>query len=224
MFSFLSGGPATHDEVEEPKAGIGAMRVEFITSGHELWQAATDHIKAVYRQAYGAAVHDFAPELAVTTNATGAVICAAGVRDGAAGLFSQVYLDAPIHRVLAARTGLDVAASDLVEVVTMACSRPAAALPLLDAIAEEGRARGKSWGIFTGTRPLWTMLMRAGLPIVRLAPARPERLANPGTWGSYYATDPWVCAVNEAHQTRLSFNPRLVLHRPAAPAKVGVAA
>lgn len=200
------------------------MRVEFITSGHGLWQEATDHIKAVYRHAYDAAVHDFAPELAVTTNATGAVICAAGMRDGAAGLFSQVYLDAPIHQVLAARTGLDVAPSDLVEVVTMACLRPAAALPLLDAIAEEGRVRDKTWGIFTGTRPLWTMLMRAGLPIVRLAPARPERLADPGTWGSYYTTDPWVCAVNEADQTRLSFDPRRTLLRTAAPGNVGVAA
>ncbi|MDP3959725.1 MAG: hypothetical protein Q8Q26_06615 [Pseudorhodobacter sp.] len=43
-----------------------------------------------------------------------------------------------------------------------------------------------------------------------------------GLWQA--ATDPWVCAANEAHQTRLSFNLRQALRRTATPCKVGVAA
>lgn len=193
------------------------MTVKFITPGHPLWRRATAHIRSVYAARYAASVTDFAPELAVATDATGAVICAAGIRSAAEGLFSQVYLDVPMHEALAARSGQKVAASDLIEVVTMACTRPAAALPLLDAIADEGRNRGMSWGIFTGTRPLWTMLMRAGLPVVRLAPARRERLKTAGAWGRYYETDPWVCAVQEPAGQHLRFDPRRALTgtRPA---------
>jgi hypothetical protein len=72
------------------------MQIHFITPDHALWGAATVHVATVFARAHDAAVTEFAPEMAVATNAHGAVVCAAGLRAAARGLFSQVYLDRPV--------------------------------------------------------------------------------------------------------------------------------
>lgn len=196
------------------------MQVHFITRGHVLWEPAVAHVRQVYARCYGAQVTGFARELAVATDAAGAVSCVAGMRHAGEGLFSQVYLDAPLNEVLGRHYGDVVLPGEIVEIASMACARPAVGLPLLDAMTDRGRAAGMRYAVFTATRPLWTMLERAGVPLARLAPARADRVADPASWGGYYDTDPWVCAVNEPLGQRLRFSPRR--HRPApqAPARL----
>jgi hypothetical protein len=181
---------------------------QFITEGHPLWWAAMAHIRGVYRSAHQAEITDFAPEIVVATNGQGAIICAAGLRTVADGFFSEAYLDEPIAETLSFVTDEVVRPDEVVEVVTLASNRACAALHMLDAIASEGRRRGMRFGFFTATSRLRSILRRAGLPLIPLAPARHERIENAGTWGRYYRTDPWVCALPDSLLTPLTFCPR----------------
>jgi hypothetical protein len=181
---------------------------QFITEGHPLWWAAMAHIRSVYRQAHQAEITDFVPEVVVATNANGAIICAAGLRTACDGFFSEAYLDEPINETLSFVTDEEVRADEVIEVVTLASSRACAALPMLDAITSEGRRRGMRFGFFTATSRLRSILQRAGLPLIPLAPALGERIANARSWGRYYRTDPWVCALPDSIKLPLAFCPR----------------
>ena len=185
------------------------MPTQFITEGHPLWWAAMAHIKSVYRQAHQAEITDFAPEIVVATNANGAIICAAGLRTASDGFFSEAYLDAPIAETLSFITDEELRADEVIEVVALASSQTCAALPMLDAITAEGRRRGMRFGFFTATSRLRSILQRAKLPLIPLAPACGERIRNARAWGHYYRTDPWVCALPDSIKLPLTFCPRL---------------
>jgi hypothetical protein len=185
------------------------LPTQFITEGHPLWWAAMAHIKSVYRQAHQAEIADFAPEIVVATNPDGAIICAAGLRTAGDGFFSEAYLDEPINETLSFIADEEVRADEVIEVVTLASSRTCAALPMLDAITSEGRRRGMRFGFFTATSRLRSILQRAGLPLIPLAPARHGRIVNASSWGRYYRTNPWVCALPDSIKLPLTFCPRL---------------
>ena len=85
----------------------------------------------------------------------------------------------------------------ILEVVSLASVSPFPVLPLIDAIIGWGRARQMEWGVFTATAPLRRLLRRAGMTHLELGAARPERLPDPSVWGSYYASDPHVCAFSD---------------------------
>lgn len=178
------------------------MRIEFLNWRNPEWQDAATLIETHFRTVYDARLSLSGIELAAARSASGWLAGAAGIREADQGFFSQVYLDQPIEALLSKTSGQRVFASEIIEVVSLACPEPRATLPLIDAITEEGRRRGKSWGIFTATTPLMRLLERVGVPLIALAPARPERLAEAGNWGSYYASAPWVCALSDEHALR----------------------
>lgn len=184
-----------------------AMRLQILPPSDPGWQPAARMIEGHFRDSHGAAMTLPAVPLAVARSAGGAVLGAAGLRDAASGFFSQVYLDRPVADLLSERSGGTVRDGDILEVVSMACPRPIATLPLIEAIAAEGRLRGKSWGLFTATAALVAMLRRTGVPLLALAPARAECLPEAASWGRYYDTDPWVCALAERSEP-LRFMPR----------------
>ena len=184
------------------------MQVEFLNWRDAGWQAAASLIEGHFAKTHGATMTVPAITLAVAMSRTGAVLGAAGVRTPAEGFFSQVYLDRPIAAELSDRSGRAVAEDEIIEVVSMACPKPLVTLPLIEAITAEGRRQGRHWGMFTATGPLIRLLKHAGVPLVMLCPARPERLASAAAWGRYYDSDPWVCAVHEGPATeRLRFMP-----------------
>lgn len=184
-----------------------AMRLQILPPSDPGWQPAARMIEGHFRDSHGATMTLPAVPLAVARSAAGAVLGAAGLRDAASGFFSQVYLDRPVADLLSERSGGTVRDGDILEVVSMACPRPIATLPLIEAIAAEGRLRGKSWGLFTATAALVAMLRRTGVPLLALAPARAECLPDAASWGRYYNTDPWVCALAERSEP-LRFMPR----------------
>ena len=174
------------------------MQVEFLTWRDAGWQAAASLIESHFARTHGAAMTVPAITLAVAMSRSGAILGAAGLRLGAEGFFSQTYLDRPIAAELSDRCGRAVHNDEIVEVVSMACPRPLATLPLIRAITDEGRRQGRSWGLFTATGPLIGLLRHAGVPLMLLCPARRERLADAAAWGRYYDSAPWVSAVHEA--------------------------
>ncbi|CAM3377137.1 thermostable hemolysin [Paracoccus nototheniae] len=184
-----------------------AMRLDILSPPDAGWQDAATLIRTHFRDIYQATITLPAIPLAVTRAASGAVLGAAGLRDAADGFFSQVYLDRPVAQILTQRSGRTVHDGDILEVVSMACPRPIATLPLIEAIAAEARLRDKSWGLFTATAALVTLLQRTGVPLLALAPARPDCLPGAVSWGRYYDTDPWVCALQEQAEP-LRFMPR----------------
>ena len=86
---------------------------------------------------------------------------------------------------------------------------------VFEAVTSDGRRSGKCWGLFTATGPLMRLLRRTGVPLLPLAPARPDRLSDAARWGRYYQTDPWVCALQDSVQP-LRFMPRRSQHLTGA--------
>ncbi|WP_294608531.1 thermostable hemolysin [uncultured Roseovarius sp.] len=177
------------------------MQIDFLTPQESVCPvaivAAQDHVASVYRETYGATVRSFAPTLVIARNHTGQITCVAGIRTAQDGFFSEHYLERPFDAVLSECGHGPVAAGKVLEVVSMAATSPFPVLPVLDAIIGWGRSRGMEWGVFTATAPLRRLLRRAGMTHVMLAPARLERVSNPGDWGRYYDSDPWVCAFGD---------------------------
>lgn len=184
------------------------MHVDFVTQECAAYARACDHVRTVYRDAYGAEVRQFAPVLATATHRNGALLCVAGLRTAATGFFSDSYLDRPLDQRLSGLGQGQVSADQVLEVVSLATTSHFAVLPLLDAITVWGRAHALTWGVFTATAPLRRLLRRAGMPFADLAAARPECLPDPQSWGSYYETDPRVCALNDSWAGMGRLNPR----------------
>ena len=185
------------------------MQVDILNWREPGWHAAAVMIETHFMAAHGARITLPAVPLVVARGAKGNILGAVGLRDAAQGFFSQAYLDHPVADELPRLSGGPVTPGDVIEVVSMACPTPAATMPLIEAITAEGRSRGASWGLFTATAPLLRMLRRTGVPILALAPARPDRLAEASRWGRYYDTDPWVCALQERAEP-LRFTPRRI--------------
>jgi len=174
------------------------MRIEFVGRDCPERQKTQDHITNVYRDVYGAEINDFAPLLVSAKRADGKVLCAAGIRTSRDRFFSDRYLDGDLTAVLRAKTGIDAPQEEIMEVVSLASLTPFPVLPMMDAMIRWGQGNGMTCGVFTATGPLRRLLKRAGLPYVKLAAATISRAGEPDIWGSYYDTDPWVCAFNKA--------------------------
>jgi hypothetical protein len=184
------------------------MKIEFLRGHCRGRQAAQDHIKTVYRDIYGAEVSEFAPLLVTAKRADGEILCAAGIRTAEDGFFSEGYLTTDFSTALRTATGLEVPASEIMEVASLASTTPFPVLPMLDKMIEWGRENGKTCGVFTATAPLRRLLTRTSLSYVELAPGDISKVKNPETWGSYYDTDPKVCAFSEVLSQPALLSPR----------------
>ncbi len=184
------------------------MKIEFLSGDCPGRQAAQDHIKAVYRHIYGAEVTDFAPVLVVARRVSGEILCAAGIRTAEDRFFSEGYLASDFSTTLKTVAGIDVPASEIMEVASLASTTPFPVLPMLDRMIEWGRETGKTCGVFTATAPLRRLLSRTSLSYVELAPADISKVSNPQAWGTYYDTDPRVCAFSEVLSQPAVLSPR----------------
>jgi len=153
-------------------------------------------IRSVYRDRYQAKIAEFPPALAALFNDDGIPLCAAGLRDDASGFFSEVYLDQSVEASIARLAREPVARTSILEVTTLAAAHPGHALTLVDHIVADGEGRGMKWGLFTATRPLRIGLRRNGAGVLEIALAERHRVENAEQWGSYYETNPIVCAVS----------------------------
>lgn len=184
------------------------MRFEFLTGDSPAREEAEQHIHDVYRQVYGAEITEFAPRLVTAHDPAGRILCAAGLRTAEEGFFSDVYLDGGFGQGLKDTNGQHIPPQQIMEVVSLASRTPFPVLAMLDVMVDWGRDRGMTCGVFTATAKLRALLDRAGLDYARLAPADPARVVSPGSWGSYYAHDPWVCCCTDRQFAPVVFSPR----------------
>jgi hypothetical protein len=198
-----------------PGAQGNAMKIDILPPTAPRWQQAAELITQHFAHSFGARVEVAPIELALATGDDGRLLGAAGIRTLSQGFASQIYLDQPVAEILTGAGYGPVSSDKIIEVVSLACPRPRATLPLIDAIIAEGRRRGMTWGLFTATGPLVRLLKRTDVPVLQLGAARRERIAAPENWGSYYDTAPCVCAVPDV-AGQIHFMPHRPHHPPAA--------
>jgi hypothetical protein len=184
------------------------MKIELLRQACPGRQAAENHIRRVYKDVYGAEITEFAPLLVSASQVDGEVMCAAGIRTAVDGFFSGTYMDGDFGDALFAQAGHKVPEVAIMEVVSLASRTPFPVLPMLDWMIGWGRRNGMTCGVFTATAPLRKLLHRTGLTYLTLCPADPSRLKNASSWGRYYETDPWVCAVSEMSTQQPALSPR----------------
>ncbi len=150
-------------------------------------------ISNVFRQAHGAQVSAFYPNL-LGFSVEARMRAVVGYRDGGStSLFSEQYLDQPAHELASDRLGIPVLREEMVEVGNLAIADPGQARWVISASTAFLAAAGYRWVLFTATRPLVNAFSRLGLKPLPLAGADPSRLSDQGAaWGSYYHADPKV--------------------------------
>jgi hypothetical protein len=123
-------------------------------------------------------------------------------RAGEDVLFLERYLDLPVEQAVTAALGRQIARDRIIEIGNLAANNAWAMIALWGRAANDLGASSEVV-VATLTGPLRRMFARVGVPVCELAPADPTRLgARAGDWGSYYCTDPWVCAGSIAEGQR----------------------
>ncbi len=117
-----------------------------------------------------------------------------------APLFLEAYLDEPVDRCVSRAAGQPVERTRLAEIGNLAVDRRGTGVWMMAALAAHAGGAGRTWGVFTATTPLRRLFEHVGAPLLVMDPADPARLpvGEAARWGSYYDTDPRVCAAPTA--------------------------
>ena len=157
-------------------------------------------IRRGFEQAYGSRLEQLMPDLMVLRRHS-EIAAACGLRPAAlANLFVEVYLDAPIERILATTADPTIARAEITEVGNLVIAQPGYARRLIVHLAAHLYARGTRWVVFTAVPALRNSFRRLGIPLLSLGPAEAARLSpdERARWGTYYEHLPVVTAVNVA--------------------------
>lgn len=169
--------------------------------------ALEEYIRQVFAGAYRARVGECMPVLLGLYDSEERVQAALGLRFAATHtLFLETYLDQPVETQLATELGrfgerLAPRRELIVEVGNLAATHAGGTRWLIIALTALLQGAGYAWVVFTATRALRNAFNRLGLYMQPLAQADPRRLSaqEQASWGSYYAQDPQVVAVNVQH-------------------------
>ncbi|WP_130906630.1 thermostable hemolysin [Pseudomonas sp. Sample_16] len=151
-------------------------------------------IQQRFRQAHGADIRHFMPQLFGMSDALGALHAVVGVRLASDGpLFLEGYLDEAIDPLISAAADQAIDRSGIVEVGNLAASSTGSARLSIIAMTYLLAMGGLEWVAFTGNLGLVNSFHRLGLKPVTLCAADPARLGEDRhAWGSYYESKPWV--------------------------------
>ncbi|KQZ91486.1 thermostable hemolysin [Pseudomonas sp. Root562] len=151
-------------------------------------------IQQRFRQAHGADIRHFMPQLFGMSDALGALHAVVGVRLASDGpLFLEGYLDEAIDPLISAAADQAIVRSGIVEVGNLAASSTGSARLSIIAMTYLLARGGLEWVAFTGNLGLVNSFHRLGLKPVTLCAADPARLGEDRhAWGSYYESKPWV--------------------------------
>jgi hypothetical protein len=167
-----------------------------VTPSDGIRSAVEDEIRKLYWDHYAARLSSFPETLVTELGPSGNIECAAGIRFGREGLFSECYLDLPVEHILSRSFGRAVDRNRVVEVCNLVATKSGHSLPFIRRVVEFVEVADAEWAIFTATRALRALLQRSGLNMIELARAERSRIKNPNDWGNYYKHDPRVMAVS----------------------------
>lgn len=173
---------------------VSPYRMEWVGPRHHARASLQDFIAAAFFRMHGAEVRQFCHTLVGCRDEEGNWVAALGftlARDGIT--FLEQYLDAPLEREIAVRTGHPVSRDHIVEVGNLAANHAGAARELIICMTRYLHQLGMVWVAFTATRALLNSFTRLRLKPMVLAQADPLRLPDGGkSWGNYYDTRPQV--------------------------------
>ncbi len=152
-----------------------------------------------FRLAYGAHVHHFMPQLMSLRDARGELLAVCGLRSaGAERLFLEAYLDEPVDKILAAKTGRKIRREDIVEVGNLAGFRPGMGRHLIAVLTAHLHEIGVHWVAFTAIPGLRNAFAKLGIELTSVCPADRTKLPVEcqAGWGSYYGKNPHVMVGN----------------------------
>lgn len=167
-------------------------------------------IQGIYLARYGAHVRVFTPVLVGLKDEHGQLIAAVGYRCADANpLFLEQYFDAPIEQVMSRNAGVALSRSGLVEVAHLVALKPGQGRRMMSELGALLQSKGVIWIVSTVTRELRHLFVRMGIAPLALGAADASCLGDDvKDWGSYYAHEPVVLAVQL--QIAMRLNPRLV--------------
>ncbi len=174
-------------------------------------------IDETFRRAYGAEnAVGYRDYLALGGQDTGRA--ALGYRRASAeALFLESYLDQPIEQAVSLAFGRPIQRERIVEIGNLAADNVWAMIALWGAAAND-LGGASEVVVATLTAPLRRMFARIAVPVHELAPADPARLGpTAAEWGSYYESDPRVCAgsISEGQRAIAAFLTRSRRERAA---------
>ncbi len=177
-----------------PAAPHPGYRIATVHRGDIRRKGLEAFIAQTFLESYGSRLHHFSHTLIGCADEDGNWVAALGYTPAAVGpVFLEQYLDAPLQREIAARTGLTVDRASVVEVGNLAAIHAGAARALIVHTTHLLHGLGLRWVAFTATPSLLNSFRRLHLQPQLLAPADPARLPDGGRdWGSYYDTHPHV--------------------------------
>lgn len=152
-----------------------------------------------FLKVHGARISQFMPLLGALFGDDGEVLAAVGIRDADRGaLFLEHYLDAPIERTIAARSGrimMPPARESIAEIGNLASVDRRASRRLFGLLSQYLAGEGFEWAVFTGCSSLHRMFKTLGIETFALGRALQSQLpSDQQTWGSYYEDSPVVVA------------------------------
>lgn len=167
-------------------------------------------IQNIYLERYGAHVRSFTPVLVGLKDEYGQLVAAVGYRCADANtLFLEQYFDAPIEQVMSRNAGVALSRSGLVEVAHLVALKPGQGRRMMSELGALLQSKGVIWIVSTVTRELRHLFVRMGIAPLALGAADASCLGRDvKDWGTYYAHEPVVLAVQL--QIAMRLNPRLV--------------
>jgi hypothetical protein len=182
-----------------PRRTAPSARLALVSPSHPERAGVERFVQRVYAERYGADVRQFAPML-VALHDDGEIVAAAGYRPaGAAPLFLERYLSAPVETLLETRLGAGRPAAPsrqrIVEVGHLAGQRAGAGRRLIGLLGPHLAAQGFQWVVSTLTEELRHLFVRLGVAPLALGVADPAALGDAApAWGTYYDHRPEVLA------------------------------
>jgi hypothetical protein len=173
---------------------------------HPLRDQAEAFIRRLYAAEYGAEITGFPSRIIASLDRFDQIWSAAGIRSKDDGFFSERYLDMPVEEALSRISVRGVSREKILEVTTLASQAHRETLKFIKAIGEFGEANGFNWSFFTLTRRLSLLVGRLRLPMIRLADADHRRIPDHHLWGTYYASEPKVYAIQSPRGAAESLN------------------
>lgn len=155
-------------------------------------------ISDCFAESFGCRIEAFMPRLFSLRDRDGEICGALGLRSANRKLFLEQYLDTPIEKIIAARTGASVERRTIVEVGHFSGAFPGAVRAMIGLLTERLHHEGAEWVAFTGTTSLRNAFFRLGLAPVDIQAATADRLPaeERAAWGSYYDHAPHVLIGN----------------------------
>lgn len=152
----------------------------------------------VFKEAYGAEITLFMPNLVALRDKDNVLMGAFGVKPASNGpLFLEQYLDEPIESLISKKLGKTISRKQITKIGNLAVANPRNAGVLIAHVIQHSLDMGIEWCVATAHHSLQNGVVKGGRDVYPLFPADKARLTleEQAKWGSYYDRMPQVVAI-----------------------------